>query len=215
MFIDDLKKNFVKDEPIFIEDILRIYKEYSRATIFRNISKAKQNGEIKQFSKGVYYFPSEAILKKPSVLSNYSVIERKYLKDSKNNIYGIFSGLKLLNDFNMTRQVPNTLEIVTNNESSRKREINIDGTTYILRKSRTEINNDNYKAYTILQLLNDLDIDDLIEDNERKSLIKYINNAKITKSDLLNMSTYFASRVGRKLRESGILNEIRWKKRRL
>lgn len=209
MFIDELNKKFKKDEPIFIEDILEALNEYSRATIFRNIAKAKEKNELKQYSKGVYYLPTKTILNKPSQLSNYSVIRKRYLIDENNSICGVFSGLKLLNDFNVTTQVPNIIEIVTNKESSRKREIVISGTKYILRKSRTQITSDNYNAYTVLELLNDLACDEDLDDVSKESLFDYIDKTKLTKDELLDMATYFPIKATRKLRELGVLNKIR------
>ena len=209
MFIDDLNKKFKKDEPIFIEDILEALNEYSRATIFRNIAKAKENEELKQYSKGVYYLPTKTILNKTSSLSSYSVIKKRYLTDDNNSICGIFSGLKLLNDFNITTQVPNVIEIVTNNESSRKRVITISGTKYILRKSRIQITNENYNAYTVLELLNGLASDEGLNEDSKESLSNYINKTQLTRDELLDMATYFPNKAGRKLRESGVLNEIR------
>lgn len=209
MFVDDLKKNFKKNEPIFIEDILEALEEYSRATIFRDIAKAKENDELKQYSKGIYYLPTKTILNKPSLLSDYSVINKRYLRDKDDSICGIFSGLKLQNDFNLTTQVPNVIEIVTNKESSRKRIVDIAGTKYILRKSRTTITNENCNAYTVLELLNDLSNDEELNEDSKESLAEYINKTNLTKDELLNMSSYFPSRAGRKLIESGVLNEIR------
>lgn len=59
MFVERLAKSFKTDEPIFTEEILELLQEYSRAQVFRYIDKAKQNKEIVQFDKGVYYIPSQ------------------------------------------------------------------------------------------------------------------------------------------------------------
>ena len=208
-FINDLNKKFKKDEPIFIEDILEALNEYSRATIFRNIAKAKENDELKQFSKGIYYLPTKTILNKSSSLSNYSVVYKRFLRNENDTVCGIFSGIKLLNDFNITTQVPNAIEIVTNKESSRKREVEIGGIRYILRKSRTEITNENYNAYTVLEILNNLNYDEDLDEESKDTISRYIYKTQLSKDELLDMSTYFPSKAGRKLRESGVLNEIR------
>lgn len=207
--MDDLNKNFKKDEPIFIEDILEALKEYSRATIFRNIAKAKENNELKQFSKGIYYLPTTTVLDEPSILPSYLVAKKRFLVDENEEVCGIFSGLKLLNDFNVTTQVPNVLEIVTNKESSRKREIVIGCTKYILRKSRTNITNDNFEAYIVLELFNDLNGNEILSNESKESLMKYLKKTDLTKNELLEMGTFFPNKATRKLRESGVLNEIR------
>ena len=46
MFIDKLTENFNINEPIFTEEILDLFKEYSRAQVFRYIDKAKENKKI-------------------------------------------------------------------------------------------------------------------------------------------------------------------------
>lgn len=205
MFIDDLNKKFKKDEPIFIEDILEALNEYSRATIFRNIAKAKENEELKQYSKGVYYLPDD---NQKSFITNSDVIERRYLCNN-NEEYGMYTGLQLLNYFNVTTQMPAIFEIVTNKESTRKREIDLNGKKYILRKSRTNINNKNFDAYRIMELMNNLDSSEELDDLAKNTVIDYINKKNIKRNDLITMCSYFPNKANKNLIESGVLDEIR------
>ena len=62
MFIEKLSEKFNKDEPIFTEEIIELFQEYSRAQVFRYINKAKENEEIIQFSKGVYFYSERNVL---------------------------------------------------------------------------------------------------------------------------------------------------------
>jgi len=48
MFIERLSEKFNINEPIFTEEILGLFPEYSRAQVFRYIGKAKENKEIVQ-----------------------------------------------------------------------------------------------------------------------------------------------------------------------
>lgn len=57
MFAQRLKEQFNINEPIFTEEIMRLFPEYSRMQVFRFINKAEENKEIVQFTKGVYYIP--------------------------------------------------------------------------------------------------------------------------------------------------------------
>ena len=98
MFIERLIAKFNINEPIFTEEILDLFQEYSRAQVFRYINKAKENKEIVQFAKGVYYIPNITFWGDLSTITVDSVIEKKYLRNS-NQIYGIFGGIKLLNNF--------------------------------------------------------------------------------------------------------------------
>lgn len=149
MFIEKLSKNFDTNEPIFTEEILSLFNEYSRAQVFRYIDKAKNNMELIQFTKGVYYISTITFWGDLSMITTDSVVEKKYLRNS-NQVYGVYSGIKLLNLFSVTTQMGATIEIVTNNETTCCRHIDINSRKFILRKSRCKIIKKNYAAYTIL-----------------------------------------------------------------
>ena len=65
--------------------------------------------------------------------------------------------------------MPNVIEIYTNNEKSRVREITINNLKVILRKSRVNITNDNIYVLSFLELMNSFSIDYF--NAERKDLI--------------------------------------------
>ena len=58
MFIEKLKDVFSANEPIFTEEILAVFTEYSRPRVFQLINKAEKSGEIVRFDTGVYYLPT-------------------------------------------------------------------------------------------------------------------------------------------------------------
>ena len=207
MFIERLSEKFNINEPIFTEEILDLFSEYSRAQVFRFIGKAKKNKEIVQFATGVYYIPSVTFWGDLSTITADSVIEKKYLRNA-DKTYGIFGGIKLLNNFSVTTQMTAVIEVVTNNETTRCREIDINGRRFILRKSRCEINENNYAAYTVLQLFNDFTKQDKLDELSRKKLFAYIKNCKITQKQLLDLAMQFPARTTKKLIGSGVLDEI-------
>jgi len=94
--------------------------EFSRAYVFRLLKEAASKGELLKFEKGVYYVPTSTMYGK-SNLALEQVISKKYIKD-KDDVFGIYSGLMLKYNFSMTNQVPMTIEIITNNESTPIRE---------------------------------------------------------------------------------------------
>lgn len=207
MFIERLSKKFNVNEPILTEEILGLFPEYSRAQVFRYIEKAKRSNVIVQFTKGVYYIPTITFWGEFSTITVDSVIEKKYLRYA-DQTYGIYSGIKLLNNFSITTQMAAVIEIVTNNETTRCREINIGGRKFILRKSRCEIDKNNYAVYTILQLFNDFSQQDRLDESSRRILLEYIKNYKVTQKQLLELSTQFPAQTTKKLIMSGIINEI-------
>ncbi len=204
MFIERLSKKFNINEPIFIEEILNLFREYSRAQVFRYIDKAKKNKEIVQFAKGVYYIPNITFWGDLSTITADSVIEKKYLRN-KGQTYGVFGGIKLLNNFSVTTQMAAVIEVVTNNETTRCREININGRKFVLRKSRCEINKSNCAAYTVLQLFNDFTEQDKLDESARRRLFEYIKNRKVTQKQLFELSAHFPARTAKKLVGSGII----------
>lgn len=207
MFIERLSEKFNINEPIFTEEILGLFSEYSRPQIFRFIKKAEEKKEIVRFAKGVYYIPKITFWGDLSSITADSVIEKKYLRNA-DQTYGVFGGVKLLNNFSVTTQMAAVIEVVTNNETTRCREIEINGRRFILRKSRCEINKNNYAAYTILQLFNDFTEQDKLDESSRRRLFEYIKNRKVTQKQLLDLSMQFPARTTKKLIGSGVINEI-------
>lgn len=207
MFIERLSKKFNSDEPIFTEDIIKLFSDYSRAQVFRYIEKAKENKEIVQFDKGIYYIPRVTFWGGLSTIAADDIVAKRYLRNDK-RIYGVYSGIKLLNNFSVTTQMPAVIEVVSNNETMRRREIELSGRKFVLRKSRCEINAGNYAAYTILQLFNDFDNRDELNDSSRRRLLDYIKKQNVTQEQLFRMSANFPAKATKNLVKSGIINAI-------
>ena len=62
MLVRRLKEKFNTNEPIFTNEILETFGEYSRAYVFRLIDKAEKKGEIINFDTGVYFIPTKSII---------------------------------------------------------------------------------------------------------------------------------------------------------
>lgn len=206
MFIEKIIENYGYDTPILTKDILSLFSSYTKAYIFRLIKSAEETKELISYSRGIYYIPRKTCFGQSSIYSN-QVIEKKYIKDNE-NVYGIYSGLYLLNEFGITEQVPNIIEITTNNEATRKRTITIGKKKYILRKSRCEITDDNYSSYTLVQLFYDMNKDDKLSDLANLQIGRYIRQNNITKEKLLSIAIYFPLKTYKKMIESGVFDEI-------
>lgn len=206
MFAERLKENFNTNEPIFTEEILGLFPDFSRAQIFRYINKAKADGKIIQYDKGIYFIPKQTFLGLSTITADM-VIEKKYLRNEK-NIYGVYSGIKLFNTFSMTTQMAAVVEVVTNNESAKYREIQVKNRRFILRRSRCRIDKDNAAAYTVLQLFSEFDKSDILNDNAKRRLLEYIAVTGVTKEQLFTLSMKFPPKTAQNLIGSGILNEV-------
>lgn len=207
MLTERLVQKFGYNEPIFTDEILELFSEYSRVQVFRYVKKAETNYELIQFSKGVYYVPRKTFFGTMSVITSDSVMEKRYLKNEC-SVYGVYSGMKLLNAFSITTQMPAVIEIVSNNESMRCREVELNGRRFVLRKSRCSITEKNYAAYTILQLFNDFENDDKLNLFSTKRLQEYVQKQNITMRQLTELASFFPSRVSKRLIESGFINEL-------
>lgn len=124
-------------------------------------------------------------------------------------IFGIYGRLVIELNFLLSNQVPNTIEVITNNETRRVREIKIRNRRVILRKSRCPITNDNYKAYTIMELFSNMDLRQYREDmTARNEIIKYLQSERIAQQDLFALAPVFPAQTMKNLAESRLLNEI-------
>ena len=204
MFIDRLIRKYGKNEPIFTREIVDEFNEYSRAYVFRLIDRSEKNGEIVSFDKGIYYLPTRTIVGMSTITAE-DVVKKKYLS-YKDNVYGIYGGLALMNSFYLTTQVPNTLEIITNRESMRKRRVEIDGRAIVLKKSRTPITKGNVFAYTVLELFSEIKSSESLDSVAMKSIIAYIKKNKIDVKDLISLAQFFPARTLKNLILSGVLN---------
>lgn len=206
MFITKLREKFNINVPIFTNEILELFDEYTRAYVFRLINKAKDAGELVQFDNGVYYIPQKTVLGLSTITAD-DVINKKYLRNG-DEVYGVYSGLKLQNIFSVTTQMPNTVEIVTNNETMRKRQVEIDGRRFILRKARCPISKLNADAYTVLQLFNDIGTQIRLDDSAKDKVVNFIRKNNVSARELMNLATVFPAQTTKSLIVNGVLNEI-------
>ena len=189
MFMQRLKEQFNVNEPIFTEEIMQLFPEYSRMQVFRFINKAEEDKEIIRYTKGVYFIPKMTEFGMSTITAG-DIARKKYI-GWKEDVYGIISGIKLLNDFAVTTQLPAIVEIVTNNETSRGREITIKNRRFILKKSRVEINKENAAAYTVLQLFDEFGKETKLDEYASGLVSKYVRQQGVTKAQLLNLAANF------------------------
>ena len=100
------------------------------------------------------------------------------------------------------------VEIVSNNESAKYREIEVNNRRYILRKARCEITDENIGAYTVMQFFCDINKDDQLEESSVRKLKEYIKKKKISSNEIFAMAKIFPARATKMLIGSGLLNGI-------
>ena len=197
ILFDYLYKTYGTNEPIFISDIK--FKNYSKPWIDKEIASLCSSGKIMRFERGIYYIPTDTIFGK-TLLDPNKVIEKKYI--SKNGeTTGFYSGLTALNNLGLTTQVPNVIEICTNNEATKVRDIKIGGQKIIIRKSKIKITNDNFNTIQFLDIMNS--VPNNFFDKERKAIIKkWVQKKNITRESVLEYVSEFPDKTSRNIIES-------------
>jgi len=202
-FREFLKEKYGCNEPIYVDEIR--YEGYSRSWIFTELKKLVDNGELKRFDVGIYYFPK----KMPygdSVLNSRKVVQKRFL-GSDGEVYGYIAGLSLLNQAGLSTQVPNLLELVTNNESTRVRDIMVGGQRVRARRSRTTITKENANALQFLDLMNAI-TPSALDETERFMLSRYIKSSGVTRDAVAQYAGFFPGKAMRNLVESGVVYEL-------
>ena len=206
LFAQELRNNFAFNEPIFTEELLKMLPDYSRAQIFRYVDIAKKDNVLVQYDTGVYFMPSITFFGQ-SIITVDEIVEKKYLKNN-GKIYGIYSGIALLNEFHVTTQLAASPIIVTNKESSKKRVIYIKNRRFTLKKSRCKITSENYVAYTILELFNEIGINEKINKYTVDTIVRFMKEKNLDILQLSNLAQYFPSKAIKNMMRSGVLYEF-------
>ena len=174
-----------KGTPIFIDDVRKYVIDYYNtkdATKIANnvkviLNRLNKEGIIKTAQKGIYYVPKENIFGKMTI-GNNDIIKYKYLMDKNGNIKGYITGAKLFNDLHLTTQVPNKIDIVTNEcknyNKYENKQLNV-----IIRKPKIIINNDNFKYLQLFDLIENKDKIKIDVDNDDEIIYQFIKNKNL------------------------------------
>ena len=181
MLYEYLEANYRPNGPIFVSDVDLPVTDVNLRRMFKALC---DSGKIKRFDKGVYYIPKQSRLKGGVPLGADAVARAKYV--SRNGkIAGYYSGYTFANQLGITTQVPYVIEIVSNNASSRFREIDLNGRKIVLRKPKTVITDQNYRILQLLDLLSNITQyadQDMIEAASRVK--EYIQKEKIKREEV-------------------------------
>lgn len=194
----EIVMEYGKNQPIFFNEIMDKTK-LSRSRVNQLVKESIDVGQLVRFSEGIFYVPTKTFFGN-SILDVRKVIDKKYIKDN-NKIFGIYTGITLLNMFGITMQVPNVCEIVTNKETTRVREIDLNGQKVILRKSRFEITKSNYKIYMLLELFNQIGLN---EEFDTRKIVAFIKENDISYAQIMKYINYFPAKVGKNFTRSGV-----------
>mgnify|MGYP005746309043 CR=1 FL=1 len=203
-----LKTQFEENEPIFFEDIANVCSGYTRGRVYQLIDAAIDSGCLARFGYDCYYIPTATPFGK-SLLNPRKVIEKKYISND-NKIYGFYTGITLLNSFGITTQVPNVIEIFTNNEATKSRKVKINNQMVIVKKARTTINSANYKEMMLLELFNLVDIRS-IDVQSLQKIVKYMDNNNLSTQSVMKYAEYVPARAIKNFMSKEVQNAIAYR----
>ena len=187
--------------PIFIEEvkdyIIKFYKEKDKEKVFNNVkailNRMNKKGIIQTAYKGIYYIPEESIFGKVP-LNNRQIIEYKYIMDKSGNVKGYITGAKLFNDAHLTTQVPNVIDIATN-ECKNFNKYENKKLRVILRKSKITVNNENYKYLQLFDLIENKDNIGIEVDNPDEIIYNFITENNLDFEKIIKYAMCTKSRT--------------------
>ena len=191
--LDRLTEDFGCNEPILLDEI--DCGGYSRPWLFKELNELCRIGKLVRFDRGIYYIPTETAFG-ASLLDPRKVIEKKYVKDSS-GCYGYYSGATFLNQLGLSTHMPNTIEVCTNNEKTRSRELAIGKQRVILRRARSKITAKNAAVLSFLELMNEVPAS-YFSEGRKKLTIEFITKNGITRSDITEYAPAFPDKASRR-----------------
>lgn len=149
-FEDILLERFGEGRPILVGDILSLFPDVSRVTVYQRINSAISKGSLERYGRGVYCIPRQGLFGKVPLPAE-SVIERKFIACG-DEVFGYYSGLALENRAGLSEQVPAVLEITTNASSKGVRSLGPAGDwkDVVIRKPRCEVTAENVDVLRFL-----------------------------------------------------------------
>lgn len=200
---DSLLEEYGYNEPILTNEIQ--FENYSKPWIYKELNRLCDNKKLVRFEKGIYYIPKQTLLGN-SIMNPNKVIEKKYIK-SRDVVFGYYSGYYLLNQLGISNQMPGIIEVYTNNESSKARDVHVGPQTVRLRRSRIGITAENAAVLTFLELMNTIDIT-CLDEEKRKIIVEYISRNRISRKDITRYAHVYPDKAMRAMIESEVIYSV-------
>lgn len=198
-----LKTQYGENTPICYEDIANVCSGYTRGRVYQLIDAAMNSGLLAKAGYDCYYIPTTTPFGM-SLLNPRKVIEKKYISNN-DEVYGFYTGLALLNSFGITTQMPNVIEVFTNNEATKSRRVTINNQTIIVKRARTTINNSNYKEMMLLELFNLADARS-IDVQATQKIVDYMKQNNISIQGIMKYAKFVPARAIKNFMSSEVQN---------
>ena len=123
MLYEFLKDNYKEAEPIFFSDI--VIKRITKYVVNQQLKKLCDEGKLQKYENGIYYLPKKSRLKTNVGVNADTVARYKYVSRG-GKVDGFYLGNTFANQLGISTQVPNKVEIVSNNMVAKVREVPIE-----------------------------------------------------------------------------------------
>lgn len=188
MLYNYIKTHYKRAEPIFLSDLLRT--NITEPDLNQQLKELCEKGLLQQYDAEVYFIPKKTTLN--SIIGpNADMVARYRFISKGDDVDGFYAGNTFANQIGISTQVPQVIEIVSNNVSD-DGEVLIGNRRFAVRKPIVPITKENVYVLQMLELLVKLDayLDCSYEEN-REKFAEYISIHGITKSDVeLYMKEY-------------------------
>ena len=181
MLYNYIKTHYKQAEPIFLSDLLRT--NITEPDLNQQLKELCEKGLLQQYDEEVYFIPKKITLN--SIIGpNADMVARYRFISQGDNVDGFYAGNTFANQIGISTQVPQVIEIVSNNVSD-DGEVLIGNRRFDVRKPIVPITKENVYVLQMLELLVKLDayLDCSYEEN-REKFAEYISIHGITKSDV-------------------------------
>ena len=204
MLIDYIKENYQEGEPIFLNELPGNSKNY----ICQEVKALVDKGILERLYNGVYFLSYTTILGTKGQVSIDQYISKKYI-DSNDEIIGYKTGLEILNEYGFTTQNPSTIEVCSNQASSKQRKFDVGGRKIIVYKPLAKVTKENYKSLQFLDMMNVVDkYSELSFDELKEKIQEYVKENQIDFSQVKEYLPLYPDRVYRNLYIGGLMNEL-------
>lgn len=181
MLYEFIKDHYEEVEPIFFSDLL--HDDITESTLNQQLKELCEEGLLQQYDEEVYFIPKKSKLNL-TVGPNADMVARYRFISKGNNVDGFYSGNTFANQIGISTQVPQVIEIVSNNVSDNG-EVLIGNRRFDIRKPVVPITKENVRVLQMLELLVKLDAYlDCSHEEAREKFREYISVYEITRNDV-------------------------------
>lgn len=181
MLCNYIKEHYIEAEPIFLSDLLRT--NITEADLNQQLKELCEKGLLQQYDDEVYFIPRKTTLNS-TIGPNADMVARYRFISQGDNVDGFYAGNTFANQIGISTQVPQVIEIVSNNVSD-DGEILIGNRRFDARKPVVPITKENVRVLQMLELLVKLDAYlDYTYEEAREKFTEYISVYGITKNDV-------------------------------